>query len=448
MRAPRILLVLCALFAALGSLPREATTQGKPPLDLAATALRPSDIGEPGWVHLGAFVQSLEAEAANFAVYKGHGLSREEVAGHLRAFGWRREYVSVLGLPSEADASVPSRIVRSYVVEFGDAGGAAAGLVYLQDVSGVPTATDVPLDRALGEQAGATRDRGLSQGRPFRSLDVTFRMGNLVAGVTAINYPGVAFADPPLAKAETLAATLAGRLATAPAPGATIGGAVLRIADPGHSLTTYDDAYVRLGSADVPLADETAQATAARIATYEGAVDVYQLWQGIDVGTAAGALYGVTLLRFPDAASATAWVRDLATILGKNPFYGDLKPLSVPALGDQTTALAYVPGGGTGQPRALLLAVRIGADVARVHLVPQGKLAAIPPEALQELARAQATCLRALSCPESTSVPSSLAAALAASATPVHASPEPAASPLVAAASVARDRTIEARESA
>jgi hypothetical protein len=405
--------------------------QGEVPLDLAATALRPGDIGELGWVHLGAFVQSLEAAAANFASYKGHGLAKEEVAGRLRAFGWQREYVSALGLPSKAAASVPSRIVRSYVIEYGDAGGAAAGFVYLEDVSGVPTATDAPLDRALGEQAQATRDRGLSHGRPFRLLDVTFRMGNLVAGVTVINYPGVAFADPPLAEAETLATTLAGRLAAAPPPGTTIGAAVLRIADSGRSLPTYDDAYFRLDAADIPLADETAQATAARIATYAGAVDVYQLWQGIDVGTEVGALYGVTLLRFPDATAATAWVRDLATILGGNPFYGDLTPLTIPALGDQSTELAYVPGGGgKGQPHALLLAVRIGADVARVHLVSQGGLTTVPPEALEALARAQTDCLRALACPASAPIPSPLVAALtAAVATPTAPSPVPVASP-------------------
>jgi hypothetical protein len=435
----RVVLVVFALSIVAGSSPRAGGAQSTAPLDLAALALRPGDVGAQDWVHLGAFVQSIGAEAADVAAYRGRGLSEDEVAGRLRAIGWQREYVAVLGLPSEFDASMPSRIVRSYITEYGDAEGAAAGFGYLEDESAVLSASDLPLDRAPGEEAEATRDRGISQGRPFRSLDVTFRTGNLVAGVTMVNYPAAEFAEPGLAEAETLAATLAGRLGTPSAPGTTIGGAVLRIGAPGGSLPTYDDAYFRFASVDVPLADETTQAAAARIATYAGAIDVYQLWQGIDVGTEAGALYGVTLLRFPDANMAAQWVRDLATILDANPFYGDVEPLSVPALGDQTTALSYVPGGGgPGEPHALLISVRTGQDVARVHLVPQGGLAAIPPEALVELVRAQADCLRALGCPESAPVPSSLIAALAAAdATPGAVPPEPVGSP---SASVATDR--------
>jgi hypothetical protein len=426
----RVVVVLLVLSVTAGSLPRMAGAQGQAPLDLAALVLRPSDVGSPGWVHLGAFVQSLEAEAADVAGYRGRGLAADEVAGRLRTIGWQREYVAVLGLPSKADAGVQSRIVRSYITEYGDAAAAASGFAYLEDESGVLSATDVPLDRALGEEAEATRDRGISQGRPFRSLDVTLRIGNLVAGVTVVNYPAEEFVEPDLAEAETLAATLAGRLSSPPPPGTTIGGAVLRIRMPGQSLPTYDDAYFRLDGADVPLTDETPQAAAARIATYAGAVDVYQLWQGIGIGTEAGALYGVTLLRFPDAAAATAWVRDLATILGANPFYGDLTPVTVSTLGDQTTALAYAPGGGgPGEPHALLLAVRSGADVARVHLVPQGDLAAIPTAALVALAQQQTDCLRALACAAPAAVPASLTDALTAAAVPVAASPEPIASP-------------------
>jgi hypothetical protein len=425
----RVVVVLLVMSVAAGSLPRLVGAQGKTPLDLAALVLRPDDMGSPGWVHLGAFVQSLEAEAADVAGYRGRGLAADEVAGRLRAIGWQREYVAVLGLPSEADDTVQTRIVRSYITEYGDVAGAAAGFVYLEDESGVLSATDVPLDRALGEEAEATRDRGISQGRPFRSLDVTFRIGNLVAGVTVVNYPAEEFVEPDLAEAGALAATLAGRLSSPP-PGTTIGAAVLRIGMPGQSLPTYDDAYFRLDGVDVPLTDETPQAAAARIATYAGAVDVYQLWQGIGIGTEAGALYGVTLLRFPDAAAATAWVRDLATILGANPFYGDLTPVTVSTLGDQTTALAYAPGGGgPGEPHALLLAVRSGADVARVHLVPQGDLAAIPTAALVALAQQQTDCLRALACAAPAAVPASLTDALTAAAVPVAASPEPIASP-------------------
>src|SRR5687767_6613124 len=72
------------------------------PLDVAALTLRPDDIGQPGWVHLGAFIQSLDAEAADVAGYRGVALSANDVAAQMQSFGWRRSYVAVLGAASTA----------------------------------------------------------------------------------------------------------------------------------------------------------------------------------------------------------------------------------------------------------------------------------------------------------------------------------------------------------
>ncbi|MEZ4495353.1 MAG: hypothetical protein R2845_00915 [Thermomicrobiales bacterium] len=44
----------------------------------------------------------------------------------------------------------------------------------------------------------------------------------------------------------------------------------------------------------------------------------------------------------------------------------------MPQLGDQTMALTYAAGGGVNGPRSILLAIRVGDTVMRVHLVPQG----------------------------------------------------------------------------
>jgi hypothetical protein len=148
------------------------------------------------------------------------------------------------------------------------------------------------------------------------------------------------------------------------------------------------------------------------------------LWQGIDAGTDAGFLFGVTLLRFPDTAAATTWVRDLAKVLAANPFYGDLTSQNAPSIGDQTAALAYAPGGGgVDDPHALLLAVRVGTNVARVHLVPQGSVREVPVEALEELARAQTDCLHVLNCPGTVPVPATLTVPVGVSgATPIASS--------------------------
>ena len=398
--------------------------------DFAALALGPSDIGLPGFVHVGAFYESLAAEAADVAAYRGRGLAPETVAATLGQAGWNRKYVAVLGLPGQSNPGQLTRIVRSYVTAYADPSGAAAGFAYLEDESAVTSAQDLPGTRVVGEGSELTRDRGGADatGRPFRSLDLTFRTGDLVAGVTVINYPARQFADPDPGEVEALAATLERRLTAPPAPGSTLGDAVLRLGGDAHVYATYDDAYYRRDGQDVPLFEEAAAASAERRRSYADASDVYQLWQGVDVEDGAGVVYGVTLARFPSDASAATWVDVLAATLGRNPYYGDLRPVpGVVTLGDQTVALAYSANeGGAEAPRAVLVAVRIGATVARVHLVPSGGFSDVPMAAVTALARAQADCLRARSCPTPAGIPGVLDAALAAArATPAAVTPGP-----------------------
>jgi hypothetical protein len=418
------MLVLLLLLTTLSRSPL-VPAQAPARLDAAAATLRPEDIGQPGWVHLGAFVQTLDAVAADVADYRGGSLTPEMVTEQLRAVGWQQSYIAVLGEPSATDPTAPSQIVRSYITEYADAARATAGFAFLEDESMVPSATDVPLNDPLGDEAEATRERGSGAGGPYRSLDITFRMGSVVAGVTVVNTRTRAFTDPHLSATTRLAALLATRVTTAPAPGTTLGGMVLRLGDEEHTITTYDDAYYRIAGEDVPVVEETASVAVARRATYAGAPDVYQLWQGVDIAEERGALVGITLLRFPTADEASTWVRDLQQILGENPFYGELTAVAAPTLGDQAMALTYVPGGGvSGGPQARLVAVRLGADVARVHLVPQGQLTNLGPEVIEVLVRAQVDCLQERMCPVTVPVPSELTSALAESpATPVAASP-------------------------
>jgi hypothetical protein len=100
----------------------------------------------------------------------------------------------------------------------------------------------------------------------------------------------------------------------------------------------------------------------------------------------------------------------LADILASNPFYGDIgRENAGVELGDQTVALSYASGGGgPNDPHALILAVRIGADVARIHLVPQGNAESVPMSTLVDLARAELDCLATAGCAEAIAVPDSL----------------------------------------
>ena len=426
-------LAFCVLCIAVVTSPYADTARAQetvpPRTDLAALALRPGDVPEAGWKHAGAFMEDLASQAEVVAGYRGDGSTAAEVTEQLFEFGWQRMYLNVLhgppgtvATPTADASSAPARRIRSYLAAYASAEGAADGFAYLEDESGIASAEDVPGTRQFGEQSEVTADEGTSgiDGRPFRSLDLTFRMGNIVAGVTAIAY-GSGAALPDTAELEALAAVLETRLREAP-ESAGLGPVIARFGGDRHEIATYDDAYYRIAGEDIPIIDESLTTAARRIASYAGATDVYQLWQGIDVGTAGGVLYGVTALRFPEEAAAAAWMNDLATTLGENPFYGSLRTLVLPAdLSYPAVALSYVSGGGSPDaPRAVLVAVQAGPVVARVHVVPQGGMRDVPLSAVLSLAEVQAACLGGVDCDELTELPPDLIG------------PEPAASPVPA----------------
>lgn len=399
------LLVLCLVpFAAIQPASAAWQETSAATVDLAALTLRPGDLPAAGWRHEGAFMEDLASAADIVADYQS-GATTDEVAERLASLGWRRMYLSMLGLA--IDDAAPAQRARSYVTEYDSVDGATAGFAFLEDESGVASAEDLPATRRFGEQSELTADRGTSavDGRPFRSLDLTLRVGNLVAGVTLISYGSGPNGEVDQVAVEALGETLEARLLEPPAAG--LGTSVVRFVEGGRgAVATYDDAYYRIAGSDVPLAGETTEAAERRTGAYASASDVYQLWQGIDVGSAAGVLYGVTSLRFPDEAAATAWLDALPTTLVENPFYANLRPVEVAGATHQTVALRYVSGGGSPDaPHAILVAVRVGSVVSRVHLVPQGRLSDIPLADVQPLADLAVACLTGGECPELTVLP-------------------------------------------
>lgn len=387
---------------------RDDNTAG---IDLAAHALRPSDLVGAGWTHDGAFFDDLTSVGANEATYRGANTTPAGVEQILAGYGWYRYYSLSMSRPSASDPSVPVQRVRSYITEYVDDVGAAAGFAYLEDEHFVSSAVDVPASRQFGDQFELTKDSGLSsvEGVDYRSLDLTFRSGNLVAGVTLIAYDRGAIAEPDAATVEALGSILEARLASrAPTP-ESLGNALNRLVTTFGVVATYDDAYYRWEGTDVPLTGESATAAANRIKTYADATDVYQLWQGVDAGTANGLLYGVTLLHFPTESSAADWVANLQTILEVNPFYANMRPVeSLRTIGDQAIALSYAAGGGADTPRSMLIAVRVGSNVARVHVVPRGRLQDVPLSPVAAFAAMEAGCLSGNQCSAFWPVPDEL----------------------------------------
>ena len=402
-----------------------ATPIPSTPLDLAALTLRPSDLDDPAWVHDGAFMQALADLARGHAAYLGPETTADEVMTVLTTAGWEAQYVSSLSLASKSDPAEPAARVRSYVTRYAAPEGAAAGFAFLDDEHAVPAAADIPTAGPHGDASELTRDDG--DGTPTHSLDLTFRMGNLVAGVTLIEDGSADQKASDQELVERLATRMEERITASASRAIGIGAHTVRLVSERHDIVTFDDAYYRLDAEDVPLGGESSQAASLRTRTYAEAREVYQLWQGIDTGTDDGALFGVTLLRFQDEAAADGWIMDLESTLAETPFYGDLRFVAGAAdvgVGDRAVALSFIANGGGGDaPRSMLVAVRFGADVARVHLVPQGTVRSIPLEPVVELARGQAACLGERACPVIVEVPTALSTLLGDERQPV-ASPE------------------------
>ena len=225
----------CGVLLLMAVLATPASAQSPPPApDLPALTIRPTDLDQSGWLHQGAFVHSVADAARDRADYIGQGADSDEVAERLTSIGWQREYVSFLSHPSKADPSQPDQVIRSYVTEYTNADGARAGFEFLEDESTVAAAKDLPLNQTFGQQSELTSERGFSSqtGRQFRSLDLTFRMGALIAGVNVIQYPTAERVDPDIDLLKTLATTMENRIAESPVIDSALGARVVRMRTP------------------------------------------------------------------------------------------------------------------------------------------------------------------------------------------------------------------------
>ncbi|CAN5817237.1 hypothetical protein BH20CHL4_BH20CHL4_03720 [soil metagenome] len=399
-----------------------SNAQGLPAasVDLAAIVLSPSDEGLNDYLHAGAFDESLIDEARIAAAYRGSPDEEEVYVALLETSGFVRKHVARLQKNSTADAPQIERIVRSYVTSFHTSEGAQIAFAALEDESGALSAEDVQSSRQFGDQTDLTLDGGFdSQSRPFRSLDLTFRIGNLIGGVTLIVYPGASGFEPDQDEVEALGDTLTARLARPPVP--SIGVSVARL-DPTGTIT-YDDAYYRLNGVDLPLLDESEDAGQTRREAYGDAQSVYQLFQGIDGVGALGGLYSVTLYGFADDRAAAAWMANSGRLLKLNDYYANVEPAD-PGTINSEAALAYTFGPFGAPPRARITLAQVGSTIVRIQLVPNGAVPEAPVEIVANLTNMQIACLEQGNC-VSVAVPEELTAYLNPPAATPEASPPP-----------------------
>jgi len=435
-----ISLVLASIIGSVRpSVAQDATPA--PPIsrpDIAAMILAPADLPEAGYGLESGVRLGIVDEATGVVAYRG-GESvagpTADVAARLSVAGWQARYAAALALPSPTDPSRIDRRIVTYVTSYADPAGAALGFDFLEDEAAILTAADIPGSRTIGEQSEITQDSGVisDTGEPFRSLDLTFRTGNLTAGVLIYDNRNI---TPQVGELEALADILLARMqATLATGGSGLGARALRLDGDADTIPFHDEAYERRDGTTVPYVAEPPDLLAAREVQYGVATDVYTVYQALvsgDIEPDDDPYLVLRLYRFADDAAATGWLAALPDQLRSQPDgYIEITPLvGGLAAGDESLSLAYAFNAANGLvTQGYLIAVRVGPVVARVQI---DSLPPPPFTAIQALAETQALCLSDATgweCPDSVDIPTALL--------PAAPSPAPAATPATPALTAA-----------
>jgi hypothetical protein len=434
-----VLALLLLLLPAAVATAQEATPAASPvadqALDLAVMALVPSDLDIPGIGRWGGESKTFDQDVADLALYGGK--DSVELREALVAAGWQRQYSSLLQAPQVygAEELVRALGVRSYVREFSDAAGAASAFTVMEDESaasspssgatpvagGQSLAEDIPGTAMIGEGSEITRYVGIvsNTGLPFNSLDLTFRVGNLVAGVELSDYIG---GEPEVADVEALAQTYLERIEQVQAEGGPgLSTRIVRLDAPDIVLSRDD--YTRLGGISFGDYNESAEALAAKSARAGAATDIYFVSQRLPAGgegTGDDVAYQGYISRFADDAAASDWLNGGEERLAQiGAFVGFTAVPDAATIGDESRTYAIDRLSGELETRGYLIYVRVGSEVAEVRLFAQPEA---PLQAVEALAMAQVGCLESGEVCEWIPAPAALAA-LAVLATPVAATP-------------------------
>lgn len=382
--------------------------------------LVPGDLPQPGYGLESGIRLDLEEEAKSAVAYRGG----ENVAGDvaqfaasLQAAGWQERYAVALALLAPGDTSRVDRRVVTYVTRYETAKGAEQGFTLMEDESAIPTAKDIEGTQTIGEQSEITQDTGTIQdsgqgSRPFQSLDLTFRLGNLTAGVLIYDNRNL---QPEVTEVEALALTLQDHITSVLQDGGPgLGIRALRLSGSPSAFGFDDEEYELRGDAVIPYVGETPDVMAEREVNYGLATDVYTIYQALITGDSQpnDDPYVVTrLYRFPNPNAASIWLAGLTDQLRGTPDeYAEVSPLSgAISVGDESVGIAYrFNASASLVTEGFLLAVRVGPIVARIQV---DALPAPSLDVVRSLAEAQAACLADASgaaCPENVPVPPEL----------------------------------------
>ncbi len=333
--------------ASPGASPIASPVPGAGGPDLAAMVLRSADLDDDFGLTEGA-LWDIDTEVATVA--EPLGLDPDDLRDELVDAGWQTRYLAFFGVPSEDDPNFLARGITSYATAYADGDGAETGFELTEDESDNPDAEDVEDAPELGDQSELTRSAGIDEatGNESISLDLTFRIDNIVAGVTVNDFTGE---EPDIDELADLGELVRERVEAAlsgEAPG--LFNQILRI-DAGDGATTqYTSQYYQLiDSETLRFFDEPAGAAEQRadFLTENDVESSYQ-YEGYflpeDVSDPNESLAVVNrVYAFASEDDAAAFVQTAADDLVENPDpYASVEALDdLPEFDGEVSGVAY-----------------------------------------------------------------------------------------------------------
>jgi hypothetical protein len=381
------------------------------PLDLAAMALRPSDLEAAGLADYGVSL-AIIGDAANAGGFLNawRGDPNGETASGLFRAKPLRAHLSYLALSERiGDNSSPTaRQILSYIIEFENVTAAQTGFPILADAWSINGTNEVPGGAGIGEEQIVVSLTGQQPDSfaGYDRIDHLFRTEALVAGISIENFTG----DPPtVEEAERLSRQLLSRIDMVRAGnGPDLGSRAVRLSVPAWAQSWDADAYNimnreglrRYGESEESLVQYQAGIEADQVLDY---YFIAQQLNRLTDGDYRSYFSGIRRFATPDAAAT--FLGDLNNRLERNNFTNITIDESVPTFGDTSTAITYQRQLGGQAIQGARITMQLGDLLASVELTgPEA-----PPMALlEQLMTVQLNCLTTDSCPISVPLPPEL----------------------------------------
>jgi hypothetical protein len=414
-RARSLAPAVVALVVVWSSLPGVATTRAVParqdeiPLDLAALAIYPQDMGTDGYVLIDGQA-CLTATACANPVFFG-----AETKDSLTAQGLNRAYALALGQFGSGENPSVVRTMASTIAEYKNPGGAGQGLKTFLSWLADP-ASEVPVSDDIGSGAQMFDIHGPLPGDPNATgvVGLRFRVGSIVAGIEIRDYTGKA---PSHASVEKLAKKVESRI-KAEQDEPELGALVVHHRSFGH------DYYVHRSGVTVRTYQQSDDEFASDSAEFRDAAvqDVFLSRQTLATGRdgkSIDVLLAVTLYRLSSATQASAYLNNVSTAFAEERERigaPTQEPEDPPSVGDESVWFLNVY---TDAYQAMGF-VRSGNIVARIiwqrsHEAKASEVEKLLTSAERELlpgaaysAQSQVDCIENLGCPGLTKLSSRL----------------------------------------